>query len=129
MKSTIVAVLIGVALVGGAFALSQKSGSTSEAPSENNVSIADGKQIVSIGAKGGFSPQLTHAKADMPTILRVETKGTFDCSSTLNIPSLSYQENLPPTGVTEIEIPPQKAGTIFEGLCGMGMYNFKIAFK
>ena len=108
MKSTIIAVCIGITLVGGAFALSKKSGSTSTVPSENNVSVVDGKQIVTIGAKGGFSPQLTTAKADMPTILRVKTQGTFDCSSTLNIPSLSYQENLPPTGTTDIEIPPQR---------------------
>jgi plastocyanin domain-containing protein len=59
----------------------------------------------------------------------MQTTGTFDCSSTLNIPSLNYQKNLPATGVTEIEIPPQPAGSTIEGLCGMGMYKFEIAFK
>jgi hypothetical protein len=42
---------------------------------------------------------------------------------------MNYQKNLPPSGVTEIEIPPQEAGSTFEGLCGMGMYGFEIAFK
>lgn len=130
MKSTIIAVLIGVVFVGVAVMLSQKSKNVSEVPaSQNNTAVADGKQVVTIAAKGGYSPRQTNAKADTPTILRMQTSGTFDCSSTLNIPSLSYQKTLPATGITEIEIPPQKAGSTIEGLCGMGMYKFEIAFK
>lgn len=130
MKSTIIAVLIGIVFIGAAVMLSQKSKSVSEVPvSQNNTAVADGKQVVTIAAKGGYSPRQTNAKADTPTILRMQTSGTFDCSSTLNIPSLSYQKTLPATGVTEIEIPPQKAGSTIEGLCGMGMYKFEIAFK
>ena len=130
MKSTIIAVLIGVVFVGAAVMLSQKTKSDSEIPaSQNNTVVADGKQVVTITAKGGYSPRQTNAKADTPTILRMQTSGTFDCSSTLNIPSLSYQKTLPATGVTEIEIQPQKAGSTIEGLCGMGMYKFEIAFK
>ena len=130
MKSTIIAVLIGIVFIGAAVMLSQKSKSVSEVPvSQNNTAVADGKQVVTIAAKGGYSPRQTNAKADTPTILRMQTRGTFDCSSTLNIPSLSYQKTLPATGVTEIEIPPQKAGSTIEGLCGMGMYKFEIAFK
>ena len=130
MKSTIIAVLIGIVFIGAAVMLSQKSKSVSEVPvSQNNTAVADGKQVVTIAAKGGYSPRQTNAKADTPTILRMQTRGTFDCSSTLNIPSLSYQKTLPATGITEIEIPPQKAGSTIEGLCGMGMYKFEIAFK
>ena len=129
MKSTIIAVLIGVALVGGAVTLSQKSKIATESLPENNVTIVDGKQIVSITAKGGYSPSISKAKADMPTTLRVSTNGTFDCSSALTIPSMNYEKNLPPSGITEIDIPPQKAGTTFEGLCSMGMQRFEIAFE
>lgn len=95
----------------------------------NNVTVENGKQIVAISAKGGYSPRISEAKADTPTVLRVDTNGTFDCSSSLNLPSMNYQKNLPATGVTDIEIPAQKAGSTFEGLCGMGMYKFQIAFK
>lgn len=128
---TIIAIIIGGAFVIGAFILSQGTSTTAPTNSskENNVTVENGKQIVTISAKGGYSPKVTEAKADMPTTLRVKTQGTFDCTSTLNIPSLSYQKDLPPTGVTEIEIPPQQVGTILEGLCGMGMYKFEIAFK
>lgn len=130
MKFNIIAILIGLIFIGGAFMLSTKADNNTQAQSQpNNTSITDGKQVVTINAKGGYSPKQTVAQADTPTILRMETKGTFDCSSTLNIPSLNYQKNLPATGVTEIEIPPQKAGSTIEGLCGMGMYRFEIAFK
>ncbi len=129
MKPTIIAIIIGSAFVLGALILTRGNTTSTDSPLINNVTIEDGKQIVTISAKGGYSPKVTEAKADMPTTLRVETQGTFDCSAVLAIPSMNYQKNLPPSGVTEVEIPPQKAGSTFEGLCGMGMYRFEIAFK
>ena len=129
MKSVIISVLIGIVLVGGAIMLSQKEENGAETVPVNNVSVRDGKQVVTISAKGGYSPKLSTLKADMPAVLRVETKGSFDCSSSLSIPAISYQKNLPPSGVTEIELPSQKAGSVIEGLCSMGMYKFEIAFK
>jgi plastocyanin domain-containing protein len=127
---TIIAIIIGGAFVIGAFVLSQdKTTAPADAQTENNVTVENGRQIVTISAKGGYLPRISEAKADMPTTLRVDTNGTFDCSASLNIPSMNYQKNLPATGVTDIEIPAQKAGSTFEGLCGMGMYKFQIAFK
>ena len=132
-KSTIIAIIIGAAFIVGAFFLSGKdtptTTTTDKAQPQNNVTVEGGKQIVAISAKGGYLPRITEAKADMPTTLQIETTGTFDCSSTLNLPSMNFQKNLPPTGITEVDIPPQPAGSTFEGLCGMGMYRFEIAFK
>ncbi len=129
MKPTIIAIIIGSALVVGAIILSKGGVAPTDSPPVSNVTIEDGKQIVTISAKGGYSPKVSEAKADMPTTLRIETRGTFDCSSVLTIPSMNYEKNLPPSGITEVELPPQKAGSAFEGLCGMGMYKFEIAFK
>lgn len=129
MKPTIIAIIIGGAFVLGALILSRGNATPTDSLPIKNVTIEDGKQIVTISAKGGYSPRVTEVKADMPTLLRVRTQGTFDCSSVLAIPSMNYQKNLPPSGVTEIEIPPQEAGSTFEGMCGMGMYQFEIAFK
>ncbi|MDP1625307.1 MAG: cupredoxin domain-containing protein [bacterium] len=95
----------------------------------NNISTEGGKQIIDIMAKGGYSPRQTVAKAGVPTVLRIKTNGTFDCTSSLSIAALNYKENLPPTGVTEIEVPPQKAGAKLTGLCSMGMYNFSVNFN
>lgn len=128
MKSTIVAVIFAGLLIGGAILLSNRPlpGAIADG---SNVSFIEGKQIIEIGAKGGYAPRETMAKADVPTILRVATMGTFDCSSLLTIPAIGYQNSLPPSGTTDIEIAPQKAGTTLQGLCGMGMYNFSLTFN
>lgn len=123
-------VIIAIGLLVAAFILLLGPINTSESKGTvDNVSIVDGKQIVEIGAKGGYQPKNSIAKADIPTVLRVETRGTFDCSSALAIPDIGYRENLPPSGVTEINIPPQKSGAVLQGLCGMGMYTFKVKFQ
>lgn len=93
-----------------------------------NVSVIDGKQIIEITAKAGYSPQKTVAKAGLPTILKVKTTGTFDCSAALNIPGLQYSEVLPMNGSTDIAIPENKTSGKLQGLCAMGMYNFEIDF-
>ncbi|MEK7538766.1 MAG: sulfite exporter TauE/SafE family protein [Patescibacteria group bacterium] len=94
-----------------------------------NVSVIDGKQIITMKAKGGYTPSRTTANAGLPTVLQVETDSTFDCSSAFTIPSLKISKNLPPSGVTAIEIPPQKAGTVLDGRCVMGTYSFVLKFK
>lgn len=93
------------------------------------ATIVDGKQIIDITAKGGYSPRVVNAKAGIPTILRVNTDGTFDCSSSIVIPKLSYQKFLPPSGVEEIAISAEQAQGTLQGLCAMGMYNFQIRFQ
>ncbi len=128
MKPTVIAILVAGVLIGGAIMLGGKSNQPST-DSVDNVSVIDGKQIITVDAKGGYSPKVTIAKAGIPTVLRVQTNGTFDCSSALTIPTIGYRANLPPSGITEIEIPPQKAGTSLNGICAMGMYNFSINYN
>ena len=126
MKGNIIASIAAIAIIGGAFYFATKS---PEVASTDNVTIENGKQIVEIKAKGHYSPTLTAAEANMPTTLRVQTDGTFDCTSILRVPSIGYQHNLPSTGTTDIELPPQVAGATVQGICTMGMYSFKVAFK
>ena len=94
----------------------------------NNVNMVDGKQVVEVSAKGGYSPRKTIAKAGIPTILRLKTNGTFDCSSAIRIPSLSISKNLPATGTTDIDLNSPQPG-LFTGICSMGMYSFEIDFQ
>ena len=125
-KVFIVTVLVGVVLLGGGFFLLQQKPVPGVAA--NNVSIVDGKQIIEITAKGGYLPRNTIAKADVSTVLRFNTKGTFDCSSVVRIPSMDITKNLPPSGVTDIDIGTQKVATL-QGTCGMGMYPFEVTFN
>ncbi|MHB1316786.1 MAG: cupredoxin domain-containing protein [Minisyncoccota bacterium] len=77
----------------------------------------DGKQIINIRAKAGVE-----------TVLRFDTTGTFDCSSSVRIPSMNISKTLPQTGSTDIDIGIQKVG-VFKGTCGMGMYPFEVDFQ
>lgn len=127
MKATIISIILVIILIGGSVLLSRGDGGSSS--SVNNVSVVDGKQIIEINAKGGYSPRTTSAQANIPTVIKMETSGSFDCSSAVVIPSLGYRNNLPPSGETLIDIPAQKPGTKLQGLCAMGMYNFSIEFN
>lgn len=123
MKITI-SILTAGAVIGGIILFSG-----GDKDSQNNVSFVDGKQVITISAKGGYLPRITTAKAGVPTVMKVSTRGTFDCSSALVIPTLSYRNNLPPSGETLIDVPPQEPGSVLKGLCAMGMYNFQVRFN
>ena len=94
----------------------------------NNVTVVDGKQIIEIKAKGGYQPRSSVAKAGVPTIIRFDTSGTFDCSSSVRIPSLNVSKVLPQSGVTDIDIGNSQLG-LLQGTCGMGMYRFDVDFR
>lgn len=133
MKSTATAIIIAGLLIGGSiyFVNSGKSGNSGtpkQVVNANNVSIVDGVQIVEITARGGYQPRNSLAKAGVPTIIRFNTRGTFDCSSAVRIPSLNISKFLPQTGATDIEIGTGQIGTL-QGSCGMGMYPFSIEFQ
>ncbi len=98
------------------------------APSKN-VSLINGTQIIEIVSEGGYFPELTVARANVPTIIKMKTVGSFDCGLAFTIPKLKYRKMLPVSGETLIDIPAQPSGTKIEGLCSMAMYKFTIAFE
>jgi len=105
------------------------SDGSSESWQADNVSIINGTQIVEVTAKGKYAPRHTSAQANMPTVLKVKTMGTYDCTTALSVPAIAYNTMLPPTGETRIELPPQKPGSTVRGVCAMGMYNFEVQFN
>ncbi|MBP9872164.1 MAG: hypothetical protein KBC53_11840 [Nitrosomonas sp.] len=116
---------IGVIFLGG----SENDNEISSTQPGYNVEVRDGIQYVSIDAKGGYSPRVSYAQADISTKLIVKTNGTYDCSAALVIRSVGYQKVLPQTGEEIIDIGTSKAGTSLLGTCSMGMYNFTIEFS
>lgn len=129
MKIT-TALLIATLIIGGSLLILVLQNNTTiqqDIPIQN-VSMINGTQVIVLKAKGGYAPRITKAKADVPTILRFDTNGTFDCSASVRIPSLGVNEVLPPTGAKEITIEHPKKGTL-QGSCGMGMYPFVIEFE
>lgn len=125
-------IIVALALVFGGYLMMNLTGSSTSDPVPvavaENVSIVDGVQIIEITAKGGYLPKVSVAKAGIPTILRVDTNGTFDCSSAIRVPDLKVSQNLPMTGTTDISLGELTPGTL-DGNCGMGMYPFQIDVK
>ena len=93
-----------------------------------NVYLEDGVQIIEIRAKGGYSPLQTTAKAYLPTLLRMVTDDTFDCSSSVIIPNLRLRKRLPLSGKTDIQLPTIPEDSELTVYCGMGMYSFNLDF-
>ena len=130
MKSVLISVAISGILIGTAFWFVSARPNANDANTEVPIAtIIDGKQVIDISAKGGYSPRRVIAKAGVPTVLRVSTKGTFDCSASLVIPRLSYQKFLQPSETEDIIISPEQAQGTMQGLCSMGMYNFQVIFQ
>lgn len=127
MKNIIIPIVIATFLIGGALLLSSKEKETNNT-SVNNVKVVDGVQIVEISAWGGYKPRTSIAKAGLPTIVRFNTKGTFDCSSSVRIPSKNISKLLPQEGSTDIDIGINSVGKL-KGSCSMGMYPFEIIFE
>jgi len=128
MKSTVISIIAAAVLIGGAIVLSGGSNGTGQVANANNVTVVDGKQIIEITAKGGYQPRKSVAKAGVPTILRFNTNGTFDCSASVRIPSMNISQSLPQTGSTDIDIGSPKVA-LLQGTCGMGMNPFEVEFK
>ena len=138
MKSTVISIIIAGLVISGAIILSKNisnngqysntRNTNNETTNASNVSIVDGKQIIEINVKGGYSPIKSIAKAGISTTLRFNTRGTFDCSSYIRIPSKNILQSLPQTGTTDIDLGTTTVG-IIGGTCGMGMYPFQVEFK
>ena len=96
--------------------------------SAQNVEIRNGIQYITINARGGYFPNVSSAKAGVPTKLIMKTGGTYDCSASLVINSVGFKKILPQTGETEIDLGKPEAEKPIQGVCGMGMYNFLINF-
>lgn len=134
MKNILTSILVAATLIGGAIVLNRQDGTNQELEDseniteQNNVKIENGIQIVDIRARGGYQPRRSQAKAGIPTILRFDSKGTFDCSASVRIPSKKISRSLDFSGSTDIDIGIPEVG-IMQGSCSMGMYPFEIDFR
>ncbi len=139
MQKTLLSIVIALVIISGALFITMRrdfsdsglSGDNNNVRQDvqgNNVSIVDGVQIIEIKARGGYWPRKSIAKAGVPTILRFNTASTFECSSSVRIPSMNITKFLPQSGTTDIDIGIQDAKTL-NGSCGMGMYPFEVEFQ
>ena len=131
-KKIIISVFISITLIVWALFGGKEAGPVSDvndSTQQKNVYMEDGKQIIEIVAKGGYYPKISNAKKGLPTIIRLKTNNAYDCSSSVSIPKIGFRKILAPVGVEDIPITEESADGVINGLCSMGMYNFKINFE
>src|SRR5690606_32177759 len=114
----LISITITAVLIFSALYFSASSGELKKTTEENinNVYVEDGKQIIEVTAKGGYFPMKSIGTSGMPTILRFNTTGTFDCSSAVRIPSFNISKNLPLSGITDIDLGVSETG-VLKGAC------------
>lgn len=111
------------------FVTAQPPSTSTTQSSLSSITAQAGDQVITIAAKGGYSPKQSIAKAGVPTKLKIQTKGTYDCSTSLIIKSLNFQKLLPATGEVIVDAGVPAAGSSIVGICGMGMYSFVVNFN
>ena len=127
MKKFISLTLSAVLLAGIVYTLT--GGRTTQTTKASNITMENGIQTITILANNGYTPTTTVAQAGVPTQLMIKTNGTYDCSRSLFIESLNYRNLLPASGEQKLAIDTSKAGDVIQGVCGMGMYRFKVEFS
>lgn len=122
--------VLGVIIMGFNLFLGS-SGSENSSPNDEPVVTTgeDGRQVVDIWAKGGYSPTRVSATGGQETILRFTTSNTYDCSAAMTIPSLGVSEFLEPTATKDIVVPADKATGNMLITCSMGMYSSTVSFS
>lgn len=131
-KNMIISIVVSLALIGGTLYFISEKPPTPRAGGLVDVTpveIRNGVQYVTILAKGGYFPRTTEARGGIPTKLIVKTNDTYDCSLSLVIRSIGFQNILPSNGEEVIDLGTPKVGEKIQGVCGMGMYYFDINFS
>lgn len=124
MKNRIIILTTVFLVLTFTYFVGQKSSSPATTPIPPVV--VNGQQLIDLTAKGGYFPRDIIVKPGIPIKLRVITQNTFDCSSAFRIPKLNIFKGLPPSGITEFDLPALQSGEVLAGTCSMGMYRFNL---
>lgn len=89
----------------------------------------NGNTVTVRALNDGYFPASTRAAAGQPLRLNLVTDKTYSCAQAFVIPTLRIERLLPASGVTSIDLPPQKAGSVLRFTCSMGMYSGQIRFE
>ena len=89
----------------------------------------NGNTVTVRALNDGYFPASTRAAAGQPLRLNLVTDKTYSCAQAFVIPALRIERLLPASGVTSIDLPPQKAGSVLRFTCSMGMYSGQIRFE
>jgi len=122
----------GLNLMGSPFSLQNMTRnlfpSESISYAQTDSPSADGALTLNV-ENGGYFPAVLKAPANANLVLNLVTNQTYSCARDFVIPKLNYYALLPDTGVIQVNIPPQKAGSVLYFTCSMGMFTGQIIFE
>lgn len=122
----------GVTLMGFPYSLTNLAQNLFQTAPAVTAAVAapasDSGTLTLMAQNDGYSPRRLLAKAGVPLTLNVVTDKTVSCARAFVIPALNVEQVLPQTGTVPIQIPAQKAGTVMQFTCSMGMYTGQIEF-
>lgn len=122
----------GLNLMGSPFSLQNMTRnlfpSESVPYSQTDSLAADGTLTLNV-QNSGYFPAVLKAPANANLLLNLVTNQTYSCARDFVIPKLNYYALLPDTGVIQVNIPPQKAGSVLYFTCSMGMFTGQIIFE
>jgi plastocyanin domain-containing protein len=116
LSRRVLAALAGVAALGAAVAVAQairaRPAALAQARTGHAEVGADGLQRVTLSVVAGeYRPNVVHAKADAPLLLRVEVLGRNGCATRLLAPDLGVDLALVEGGAAETVVPAARAGS------------------
>lgn len=112
IATIVVAALLSLAIVWFFFGKRQGSAAV----------VDNGRQRITVGVQGGYSPATIELKAGMPTTITFDRKETGECTSHVVFSDLGIDVHLPGNQRTNVEIPALAPGD-YPFACGMNMVH------
>ncbi len=93
------------------------------APRKGRIAeMADGVQSIAVTVKGGYSPDLIHARQGVPLEIEFDRQESGECTNRVVFADLGVSAGLPAYAKTTVRLQPDRAGT-FGFACGMNMVH------
>ncbi|GGK63832.1 heavy metal translocating P-type ATPase [Ornithinimicrobium pekingense] len=84
--------------------------------------LEDGMQVVRVGVKGGYSPDLIEVRAGVPVRMLFDRQESGECTSRVVMPGFRVNQLLPAHEKTAVEFLPDTEGE-YRFACGMNMVS------
>jgi plastocyanin domain-containing protein len=92
---------------------------------KTTAQVVQGKQVLHVTVKGGYSPDTLVVKRGRPVRIEFNRQETSGCSDTVVFGDFGISRPLPAFETTAVEFTPEKAGQ-FSFTCGMNMLRGKL---
>ncbi len=95
---------------------------------EGSTSAAGGMQEIHVTIKGGYIPELIHARPGLPLRIHFRREETSPCSEEVVFPELGIRRHLPAFETTAVDIPAPAAGS-YGFSCAMDMMHGRLEVR